>query len=169
MSQCVVEPELAHSAATVLLGEPVAELTRIGGGRNSRVYRVAGSGGRYYALKLYFRNSQDARDRRAAEFTALQFLRRHGVHCVPEPVASDAWLGASLFGFIDGELASSAEIAEPDIDRLTDFLVALRGLARLPDAGALPVASEAVFSLAALVDSIERRLRRPQHQIVRDV
>jgi hypothetical protein len=159
MSQCVVEPDVAQRAATVLLGATAAELTRIGGGRNSRVYRLA-AGGRSYALKLYFQSAQDARDRRAAEFNALHFLRRHGVHCIPEPLASDARLGASLFSFVEGELASATDTTELDIDRLSDFLVGLRTLTRVPDARLLAAASDAVFSLAALVESIEHRLRR---------
>jgi hypothetical protein len=160
MRPCLVEPEVGHGAATALLGVPAAELTRIGGGRNSRVYRVVASDGRHYALKLYFQSDRDGRDRRATEFTALQFLWRHGLRSVPEPLVSDANLGASLFGFIAGELASAGDATEPDIDQLTDLLVALRGLTVAPHAAALPVASEAVFTLASLVESIERRLRR---------
>jgi hypothetical protein len=160
MSQCQVESEMGHGAAAALLGDPAAEMTRIGGGRNSRVYRVAASDGRHYALKLYFQSGKDGRDRRATEFTALQFLWRHGVRSIPEPLTSDAKLGASLFGFIDGTLASAGDTGERDIDQLTDFLIGLRALTTAPDAEKLPIASEAVFSLAYLVESIERRLRR---------
>jgi len=159
MTNGVAESEVAHRAANALLGE-AAELTRIGGGRNSRVYRAACPGDRRYALKLYFQSGQDARDRRATEFTALQFLRSQGVHCVPEPLASEAALGASLLSFIDGAPATAADAAEPDIDQLADFLIALHTLARMPGAGALPTASEAMFSLASLVQTIERRLQR---------
>jgi hypothetical protein len=159
MTNGVAESDVAHWAANALLGE-AAELTRIGGGRNSRVYRAACAGDRRYALKLYFQSGQDTRDRRATEFTALQFLHRQGVDCVPAALASEPALGASLLSFIDGEPATAADAAEPDIDQLADFLIALQALARMPGAGALPIASEAVFSLASLLQVIDRRLQR---------
>jgi Phosphotransferase enzyme family len=149
----------AVRAASALLGRPCFGIARIGGGRNSRVYRADADTGPY-ALKLYFRHGQDSRDRRATEFAALTFLRRHGVRAVPEPLASDADLGASLFGFVQGVVAKSEEATATDVERLADFLVALRRLSKHPDAAELPTASEAMFSLDALVENISRRLHR---------
>jgi hypothetical protein len=134
-------------------------VARIGGGRNSRVYRVDAAAGSC-ALKLYFRHGKDTRDRRATEFAALGFLRRHGVRAVPEPLASDPRLGASLFGFVEGAAVRSEEAAATDVERLADFLVALRRLSKHRDAAELPAASEATFSLDALVETIGRRLQR---------
>ncbi len=147
-------------AAAALLNRPVDGITRIGGGRNSRVYRVDTAGGQRYALKRYFRNSHDSRDRRATEFTALQFLQRHGVRTVPEPLASDAALNASVFSFIEGSVANVVDATAADMDRLADFLHTLRGLSEQPDAARLPIASEAMFSLHAVVENIDGRLQR---------
>jgi hypothetical protein len=149
----------AVRAAGALLGRACNGVVRIGGGRNSRVYRVDADGGPF-ALKLYFRHGQDNRDRRATEFAALGFLRRHGVRAVPEALASDAHLGASLFGFVQGSVAKSEEATAADVERLADFLVALRRLSRHPDAAQLPTASEAMFSLDAMVENIGRRSQR---------
>jgi hypothetical protein len=149
----------ATCAANALLRGGCTGVVRIGGGRNSRVYRVDTKAGPY-AVKIYFRNSKDKRDRRATEFSALKFLRRNGVRAVPEPLASDDWLGASLFSFVEGAAVRSEDATAIEIDYLADFVVALRCLSKQPDAAKLPVASEAMFSLDTLVENIGRRLQR---------
>lgn len=149
----------ADCAAGALLGRSCAGVARIGGGRNSRVYRVDADGGPF-AMKLYFRHGQDRRDRRATEYSALSFLHRRGVRSVPEPLATDAELGASLFSFAEGAAPRSETAGSAEIDRLADFLVTLRRLSQQPDAAELPVASEATFSLNALTETITRRWQR---------
>jgi hypothetical protein len=147
-------------AAESILGCPVVDMTWIGGGRNSRVYRVDCQERMHYALKVYFRHNRDPRDRRATEFAAFRFLRERGIHCVPEPLATDADLSASVFSFVDGAAASAAAATAADIDFLADFLVGLHPLCRHADATRLSLASEAVFSLEALVESIAGRQAR---------
>ncbi len=150
----------AVQAAATLLGQPVRGLHGLAGGRNSRVYRVDDAHGRRYALKVYYQQDGGSRDRRAAEFAGLDFLRRRGVRCVPEPLATDQKLGASLFHFIEGTPALAETASNRDMDSLVDFLVDLKGLAAAEEAGAIPPASEAVFSLHDQVDSINSRLDR---------
>jgi hypothetical protein len=58
------QPTEARNAAARLLGGGVQSIEPLGGGRNSRVYRVLGADGRSYALKAYFRHPADPRDRR---------------------------------------------------------------------------------------------------------
>src|SRR5262249_54099054 len=115
----------AAQVAAALVGGPVTGLLRIGGGRNSRVYRVDGPGRQRHALKLYFRHARDTRDRRATEFTGLRFLREQGVRCVPAPLATAASLGASVFGFVDGTPVPGPNAMPADADRLADFLIEL--------------------------------------------
>jgi hypothetical protein len=153
----------ATRAASALLdrahaGDPSC-ITRISGGGNSRVHRVDTDAGAF-ALKVYFRDGHGGRHRRATEFAALSFLRRQGVLSVPEPLASDAALGASLFSYIDGAVVPSEQATAADVEHLANFLVALRRLCKQPGAVDLPAASEAMFSLDALVANISRRRQR---------
>lgn len=161
MSAAVATPDPdAHGAATALVGSSDLALTRIGGGRNSRVYRVETGGGTAFVLKLYFRNPADPRDRRAVEYQGLRFVRANGIGCVPAPLVTDADQGATLFEFVRGEPALAAPATDADLDALAGLLVALRGLCGRPGAFDLPPASDANFALAAVPKSIEVRLHR---------
>jgi len=64
--QIETEADVIRSVAAELLKGEVAALERIGGGRNSRVFRVEASKSRSYAMKLYYRHDTDARDRLGA-------------------------------------------------------------------------------------------------------
>ena len=57
-------------------------------------------------------------------------------------------------------MPASAGVAAPDIDASVDFLAALERLRSASGSQALPAASEACFSLAEIVASIERRRER---------
>ena len=56
-----------------------------------------------FALKTYVRQASDPRDRLGTEFMALEFLHRHGITCVPRPIAADAAAGCALHEWIEGE------------------------------------------------------------------
>lgn len=157
MIEMVPGIELAKQTASVLSGGPVRELTRIGGGRNSQVYRVDKDQAVRYVMKLYFR---DDRKRRANEFNGLSFLWNNGIRCIPEPLNTDESLGASLFHFISGMPVQSALATETDMDASAEFLLQLREMAKLPGAAQLPSASEAMFSLDAIENNIKNRYRR---------
>lgn len=143
--------------ARLVGGEP-RSLVPIGGGRNSQVFRVEASDGRYYALKAYFRHPGDARDRLGVEFGALCFLWEQGIRCIPEPLARDPQAALGLFEFIPGErpLLPSRE----EVDAAFSFLAGLKRLGGSPAAQALPEASEACFSFQALAENIQLRFDR---------
>jgi hypothetical protein len=158
-----IDPAIEAARITEgLLNEPVASVARIGGGRNSQVYRIDLASGRRVALKRYFQQTQDMRDRRLTEAVALRFLHDQRVTCVPCLLASDASRQASVLEFVPGEPVTAGTAARPDLDRLASFLVALFRLSQEAAAAALPVASEAVFTLAELIDTITQRLTRLQ-------
>ncbi|MBA4356408.1 MAG: hypothetical protein C0405_01635 [Desulfovibrio sp.] len=150
---------------STLAGEAVAACQRIYGGRNSRVYRVATISGRVLAGKHYHQHQDDPRDRLGAEWRALTLLADRGVdrvaRPVAEPVAKDPAHGLALYSFLDGHQASQSPATPEDMDACLDFLACLRELAAglSPDeAAALPPASEACFSLAALEANLRGRL-----------
>jgi len=156
VSSLLIDPLLPAPALERLLGAPPVALTVLAGGRNSRVYRVATGTGETLALKVYFRHPDDPRDRLGAETGAFRFLREQGVDCVPRVLGTDPEAGLGLFEFIAGARPSAPSLAE--LDEAAAFLVRLHQLRLRPEAGRLPPASEARFSLRAVAEQIQGRL-----------
>lgn len=153
-----IPAELPLDALERLLGRSAQAPVLLGGGGNSRVYRVRRADGETLALKAYFRDPQDPRDRLGVEFGALHFLWEQGLRNAPRPVAVDPEAGLGLMEFIPGE-----RIERPGTDAIDvacTFLGELGRLASLPAAARLPMASEASFSLQELDESIQARLER---------
>lgn len=146
-----------HRVARLAGGTPRG-LSSLGGGRNSQVFRLDMADGRTMALKAYFRQAGDTRDRLGTEFGALSFLWEQGLRCVPQPLAFDTEAGLGLFEFIEG--IQQMVPSDADVDAAWRFLVSLKTLSTLPSAQDLPTASEAHFSLQAVAEHIEARLDR---------
>ena len=147
--------------AARLLRADVASAEAIGGGRNSRVYRILTTGRQAYALKCYFPRA-DNRNCLAREFGALDFLRRSGIRNVPTPLAVDGTAGCAAYEFIDGVSVSCAALSEADIDAAAVFLRRLREVANRPDSSAMPPAADACFSIGQTLRYLHVRLRRLQ-------
>ena len=143
-----------------LLGRSVTSIERIGGGRNSQVYRLICGNSDQYAAKFYFRHSSDNRDRLEAEFSGLLFLWENGVRCIPRPIVADRERGCAVYEYIDGKKISSHEVTNPDIEYAVQFLARLKELKNTEGSGYLPPASEGCFSVQAIIENIELRLNR---------
>lgn len=143
-----------------LLSHNITSIERIGGGHNSQVYRLTcGCSGKYVA-KFYFRHSLDDRDRLKNEFSSLQFLWHNKVRCIPRPIVVDREHGCAVYEYVDGNKISSLEVTDSDIDYAVQFLARLKQLANSKGSRNLPMASEACFSIQAIVDNIMSRLKR---------
>jgi hypothetical protein len=141
-----------HSGAfSRLLGQPVTHLEWIGGGGNSRIYKLPGP----HAGKVYF-----GQRRLETEFAALRFLWQHGVRCVPQPIAADSASTLAVYEFIDGAKLAANDVTDEDIDAAVEFLGALNRLASEPDAATLPPAAEACFTVQAIIENLRGRLAR---------
>jgi hypothetical protein len=149
-----------RDAAGRLLGHGVTAVEPLGGGRNSRVYRLEEATGGRVVAKVYFRHAGDPRDRLGTEVAALRFLRGHAIDCVPSALAALPQAGLALYEHVDGRAVPAAEATEADVASLADFLLRLHALRHEPAAAALPPASEASFSLPALAGSLEGRVAR---------
>ncbi|MBI5625229.1 MAG: hypothetical protein HY924_15735 [Elusimicrobia bacterium] len=171
-------PEASPVAARIerLLGRKVRSLGRLRGGRNSRVYLASADGDQRFIVKRYFRHPSDRRDRLGVEFGGLKFLWKRGMRCIPEPIAADPAGGLALYRQVDGSPIRGSNVAEEDIRQAVRFLADLKALSRLTAARALPPASEACFSVAAIVRNLRLRLaaltpssaRTPSHAALRD-
>jgi hypothetical protein len=149
-------PELDIAAA--LLAAPPRAVAAVPGGGNNRLYRVEDAAGRAFALKTYLNSSAETRDRLGHEWSGLDFLCRHGVTCVPQPIAMHRTDGAALYGWVEGARVES--VGAREIDAAVAFVASLKALSRLPEAVMLPLAVEACLSAEELIDQIERRLQR---------
>jgi Phosphotransferase enzyme family len=133
-------------------------LSRLDGGKNNQVYRVATDAGDAVVLKSYFSDPRDPRDRLAAEWGFLRHTWSRGVRAVPEPLASDPTVRAGLYGFVRGRKLLATELKPRYIDAAIDFVLAVNAAPRTP--GALAPASEACFSLSDHIATVERRVAR---------
>lgn len=150
-------PQDVQAIARSLTGaaEPVVEPARRGG--NNRLYQVTVRDGRF-ALKLYLRDASDPRDRLGTEFAALDFLSRHGVACVPCPIARDDAAGAALYTWIDGD--PIATVTDGAIDAAADFVDQLHALRTVEEAKTFPLASEACLSGLDVLSQIDGRFQK---------
>lgn len=143
-----------------LLGDPIVSMERLGGGRNSGVYRLTCRNSRQYVAKRYFSRRSDGRDRLAVEFSSLQFLWKNGLRCVPQPILEDKDQECAIYEYIDGERLSSETVHDNDVDEVVRFLGKLKALRDFGESRSLPPASEACFSAQALTHAVSLRLER---------
>ncbi|MBF0559233.1 MAG: phosphotransferase [Nitrospirae bacterium] len=136
-----------------------AELSSIGVGGNNRIYYV-NADPRHYVLKEYFRHPGDSRDRLGAEFAFAQFAWSNGIRCIPEPIAGDTAAGIGLYGHINGERILPGTLCRADIEQALEFIISLNRCKTLPEARALPICSEACFSISTHIDVVRGRLDR---------
>ena len=155
--------DLLVGAAELLAGAGVAAgatATRLAGGMNNQVFRIIGVDGRSLVLKAYFHDAQDPRDRLGAEFGFLTAAQDLGVTCVARPLARDADHHLGVYTFLEGRLPSPADVTSAAIDQALAFLMRLNAPSAATRHGHLPVASEACFSGARHVGTVDRRLER---------
>ncbi len=147
----------------------VLDIQRIGGGRNSQVYKLIvdpgqaslGSPGvRSVALKAYFRHPNDPRDRLATEYNSFAYLWANGFREIPQPLGSNAKLGWALYQFIEGEKIPPGQATEAEVLAAVDLLGRLRDLSRNPESRKLGIASEACFAPGLIVENVRMRLAR---------
>lgn len=155
MSVAELDHDLPVRVAERLAGAPVVDLTRVGGGRNSRVFRLETPKG-LFALKQYPSRDDDPRDRLGIEGSALSWMERHGLDVVPRLIASDREQNFSLLSWADGSLVR--EVGADDIDQAVDFLDRLHRLRLTASFPRSHLATEACLSGAEIERQIEARV-----------
>ena len=142
------------------LGQTPESVESIGGGLNSRIFRLHCDHGTSYVAKMYYYNKSDSRDRLGTEFNALHFLWQNGVKSVPRPLFANKERGFAIYEYVSGQRVEAAEISLEDVDSASDFLINLDRIKARPVAATLTPASEACFSIEALVENIKQRFAR---------
>lgn len=152
------DPELATLLSTIGVTAP-ATATAIGGTGNNAVFRVE-AGGRTFVLKRYFQHPGDPRDRFATERAFATFLWQAGLRHSPEPLAWSAEHRLGLFECIAG--VRSTEPTPALVEAAVRFFNDTNAHRFSEAAHALPIASEACFSVREHLDRVERRVARLQ-------
>lgn len=165
MSAEITLPLNSHDRAACLLSHagfdgPIA-LVPVQGGANSRTFRVelAGTHRRLF-FKEYFRHPHDSRDRLGTEYAFASFAYDRGLRTLARPYAMDREHGCALYAFIDGHKLTFNQITVNSIRQCVDFFRSLNAHKATPQAAALPIASEACFTLEDHWECLRRRVRR---------
>jgi Phosphotransferase enzyme family len=148
--------DLTTRIAADLCGIDVLAIVQLGGGRNSRVFRVE-TPAVIYALKLYPPRAADERDRLGVETAALRWMEQHGFAMVPRVIAADRDRDAVLLSWAEGDLVRDG-VGKPEIEQACDFLRRLHTLRATP---ALPpdhLAAEACLSVAEIERQLHSRI-----------
>lgn len=142
-------------ANTGLDGE--IQIERLSGGRNNRIYRLA-DGRRTLLLKSYFHHPRDGRDRLKQEFEFLTYLWTHGVRTVPQPVCADFERRLGVYEYVAGRRVELDEISAAHIDAAVAFYCSINARRQSPLGRALSAASEACFTVADHLATVDRRV-----------
>ncbi|MFZ1898401.1 phosphotransferase [Methanoregula sp.] len=135
------------------------ELIPMTGGVNNRIFFIRRDSQIVTVIKQYYHSSGNLRDRLASDYEFSRFLWDHGIHQIPEPLASDPPHHLALFNYIDGKKLVSSEITGQHIDQVLDFYFAINTCRASEGAQVLPDASEACFTLADHIQLTERRIQ----------
>jgi hypothetical protein len=161
MEPSVLDNDALHAATAQLVRaaglEGNCSLDRLPGGGNNRVFRVNVNGSKAL-LKAYFQHPEDRRDRLGAEYAFCSFGWENGIRSLPRPLAQDRANHLGLYEFIEGRKLHAREVDEDAVRQALAFFVEVNRFKNLPAARALPVASEAYFTLGGHLECIERRL-----------
>jgi hypothetical protein len=154
-----LSPAIAALLASAGHAAAVSGVKALPAGGNNRVHRVQ-AGGKSFAVKQYFHDASDPRDRLRAEYGFLEHAWRSGIRCVPEPLAADPASHLALYEFVEGRKPQGGDIG---IERVLDaakLFAALNSKSSRSTGASLPQASDACSSIAEHVRSVDRRVER---------
>lgn len=154
-----VDPRENQALASAAGLGRVRAVVPLSGGANNRVFRLEAAGG-VALLKSYFRHPDDPRDRLGTEWAFASFAWDAGVRCIPRPLASDPAAGLALFEYVAGRPLHGTVPADEEIDSAINFFGTLNAARGRHAAAALPVASEACFSIDDHLATVDRRVAR---------
>lgn len=131
------------------------------GGANNRVFRVTHPGGEL-VVKSYFQHPGDSRDRFGAERAFYELINAQGITSVPKMFGWVPEHRLGLFEYLPGRKLTSDEVNFSMVEQALAFLAQLNAARDHLAAAKMPVASEACFSVAEHLSTVERRVVRLQ-------
>ncbi len=149
--------EIINSLLNKNLGCQLISCERIGGGRNSQIFKLNCDNKKSYVAKHYLKGRNDNRDRIGVEFSSIEFMWKNQIREIPQAYFIDRAQGIAIYEFIDGACFKTNEITEKDIDDAVEFLGKLEKLKNAERSSQIPKASEAFFSVKDVVGNILAR------------
>ncbi len=146
--------------AANLLNATVFAVKRIGGSGNNRVYQLTCDSAHRYVAKFYFRNPIDQRNRLETEFNSFSFLSSQGITNIPRPIAMSLDESCAIYEFIEGTKITPSDIKKEDIQCALSFVADLKRLNKPAFSEDMPAASDACFSIEAVIADVVGRLNR---------
>lgn len=137
------------------------EITAINltGGANNRAFRIDADGSSFL-LKAYFHHRNDPHNRLEAEYNFSEFAWGAGIRCLPRPVACDRQNHLGLYAYIQGRRLQPGEVEGGAVEQALNFFLGLNHSGIRERAKVLPPASEACFSFAKHLKTVEERVKR---------
>lgn len=152
------EVRLFETLISEKLNDVVVSSERISGGANNRAYKLQLKSGRNLFGKKYFHSAFDTRDRLKHEYGFSTLLHSNGINQSAKPLIKDAVNRIGIYEYLDGKpLALNGEISDGYWESSLNFLVQLQEFRTSPDAAALPIASEASFSVDGHLANTRKR------------
>jgi len=161
MAPPTLEPATAALLAAQGLGGIPFHLEPLSASGNNRVF-VVHCGDVRLVAKWYFHDAADTRDRLGAEYAFLQHAWSSGLRCVPRPLGKDTLAHVALYEYVQGRQLFAHEVNAQVMQQAAQFFSALNSAQSRVAAVALPLASEACFSVAAHFAMVDTRLVRLQ-------
>jgi len=146
MGDSSIEPAVAALLSKLDFGNSDFRMQPLSASGNNRVFIVY-SGNKKMALKWYFNDAADMRDRLGAEYAFLEHAWRIGLRCIPRPIAKVSSENLALYEFVEGEKIDASKVDENLVQQAASFLAALNSPESRAAGTALPPASEACFSV----------------------
>jgi hypothetical protein len=148
---------LADMLASVHVNEPILLIKPLARSGNNRTWYVETPEAKYVA-KQYFRHPHDNRDRLAAEFQFLQYAYNFASDQIPEPIASHSRYDLGVYRYLPGTVITPDKLDIQDVKQAATFFVAINSADRFNRGAALPIASEACFSIAEHLALVNHRM-----------
>lgn len=131
------------------------------GGANNRVFRGAHPGGEF-VVKSYFQHPGDSRDRFGAERSFYELIHAQGITSAPKVLGWVPEYRLGLLEYLPGRKLTLDEVNLSRVKQALAFLTQLNAGRDHLTAANVPVASEACFSVAEHLLTVERRVARLQ-------
>ncbi|HTT37437.1 MAG TPA: aminoglycoside phosphotransferase family protein [Burkholderiales bacterium] len=159
MAADLVTAEVGALLATIGRAEVRFDPAPIGTGGNNRVICAVADGERVVA-KRYYHDAAETRDRMRAEFSFVEHAWRQGMRCVPRPIACDPASHIALYEFVEGRHLQPEELGDAQVVQAARFFARLNTAASRLAGRHLPAASDACFSTAEHIGSVDRRISK---------
>ena len=131
------------------------------GGANNRVFRIAHPSGEL-VVKSYFQHPGDSRDRFGAERAFYELINAQGITSAPKVFGWVPEHRLGLFEYLPGRKLNPEEVSFSMVEQALAFLTQLNAGRDHLAAAKVPVASEACFSVAEHLLTVDRRVTRLQ-------